>query len=116
VLGDLQCLQDGSVKTRTQEQQHLGEPLASHLPLGNRLPQPIKGQCDEVFIALQAARSLAAWMLMKLGQDGLCQALMERCPGLQIAMCANIVQQLQARDFKCLADILPHGVAPSVPI
>src|SRR5690348_1878700 len=66
-------------------------------------------------IALQATRSLFAWMLMEPTQDSLFQALLEYCPGLQIDACAHTVQ-LQARDLECLADILPHSTALTIPM
>jgi hypothetical protein len=75
-----------------------------------------KGQCDEVPTAVQATRRLAAWMLMEPGQDRLFQALLERCPGLLIAVCFRTALQFQGRDRGRLADLLLHGAAPCLPI
>jgi hypothetical protein len=108
--GDPQCLQDGSVQTRTQVHQHLGECLAGHLPLDNDLMQLLKGLCDEVLFVLHVTCSLSVWMLMKPVQDGPFQALLERCPGLPIAVRTRTAQELQARSLECLADILSHVV------
>ena len=96
--------------------QHPGQRLECHLRLDSNLPELLKGLGQQVLLTQPSTRSLSAWMLMQPGHDGLLLVLLEPCPGILIAVCNGVAQELQARHLERLVFITSPLMLPGLPV